>query len=744
MDKAGSDHDFNSTVGSEPTVEVSSVFSKRVLHFTANQWMRQPANFGSPVTVIAVARPRVVPSGRLLQGVANNWLLGWWANRERVGYFEGWVSYPGVPATTDGHVVSAVVRGAGLATDVAVDGATVATGTGGSSGPNGLGVNSGGAYGGESSDLELAEIVVFPRALTVSDRAMVESALARKWGVTFGKTMTARSSISQTGSANTVATSTPQVLVTDPYGAPMTGVSVTFTANAGSTVGGASSAVVNTDINGLATSPKWTLGLIACTDRVVATAIAAPSVTFSADKPGCGTYGVSGVAMWVDASDTDGDGNAANEPALNSPVMTLTDKSGFGRNFVSQAGSQPTLESSTAFRRNVLHFTRLQWMRQTANFASPSTVIYVARSRTTSSSRVLQSVGNNWLLGWWNSAEGSAYFDGWVNMPASNSSTTNARIFSAVIRGSGQNTTVFADGSSLASNANGTSGPNGLGINGGGAYPSEATDADLGEILVFPRALTVVERSQIETALAMKWGISTPVTNGLVVSLDANNQSTMYQESTGTTPVSAAGQRVCRWSDLTPTANHAVQPTAAQCPTYGTDPTGGFVNFTANGKYTVTPTLSPDATVLVVAQSNTTNWNEYGWLASARGPNGFIIHPSVGNGSVQFYPVNSSGSYTYVGGATYSPITNPALYEFTMKGSSPVSGVYGRNGVTSAYSAAGVTRSAGPVRVVLGADDYAGRLGNGKYREVLIYNRALSGDELTAVENYLRAKWGTG
>ena len=158
----------------------------------------------------------------------------------------------------------------------------------------------------------------------------------------------------------------------------------------------------------------------------------------------------------------------------------------------------------------------------------------------------------------------------------------------------------------------------------------------------------------------------------------------------------------------------------------------------------MTPTLSPDATVLVVAQSNTTNWNEYGWLASARGPNGFIIHPSVGNGSVHFYPVNSSGSYTYVGGATYSPITNPALYEFTMKGSSPVSGVYGRNGVTSAYSAAGVTRSAGPVRVVLGADDYAGRLGNGKYREVLIYNRALSGDELTAVENYLRATWGTG
>jgi type IV pilus assembly protein PilA len=237
-----------------------------------------------------------------------------------------------------------------------------------------------------------------------------------------------------------------------------------------------------------------------------------------------------------------------------------------------------------------------------------------------------------------------------------------------------------------------------------------------------------------------------PVTAGLVASLDANTMASMSQDSGGSSAVTTAGQPVCRWTDLSGTNNHAVQGTAGQCPVYGTDATGGYLNFTANGSIALSPTLGPDMTVLVVAQSNTATWNAYGWLASARGANGFIVHPWPGGNSVGWYAVNSSGSYTNVGTQGSPNLMNPVLYEMTATGTGTVSGVVGINGATSAYSVTGVPRTSSSVLVTLGADNCCGggRLGNGRYREVLIYNRSLSGTELTQVETYLRSKWGTG
>ena len=745
-DKTGNDRNFDSAAGKQPTLITSPAFSKNVLRFTTAQWMKQTYDFGSPSTVIYVARPRTTGNGRILQGVANNWLLGWWSNRERVAYHDGWISYPGVAGTTNARVVSSVIRGGGQPTEISVDGIVVASSIGGQTGPNGLAVNTGSVAGGEVSDAEVAEILVFPRALTSSERSAIEVGLSEKWGPATITSLTATTPTSQPGTNGTPVATPPKVRATRFAAAPAVGVSVTFTAGAGGTVGASSSATVLTDANGIATAPRWVPGSPTCSDRLTATAAGSPdAVKFSVAKGGCpAPYGVSGSAMWVDASDTDGDANPANEPALNTGVLSVIDKSGNTRDFDAVAGSEPTLVSSPAFARNVLRFAPSQWMRQTANFGSPSTVIYVARARTASSNRILQAIGNNWLLGWWGGQEERAYMDGWVQLTGV-APTTKARIMTAAAR-SGGSTDFAVDGIVTSTNSGGVSGPNGLAVNGGGAYPGEATDAEVAEIVVFPRALTSVERYRVETGLAAKWGlaVANPVVSGLVSSLDANNLSSLYQASTGTNPVTAAAQPVCRWTDLSGTGNHAVQPVAGSCGSYGADSSGGYIDFATNGFFTTSPTLSPDATVLVVAQSNTSTWNTWGWLASARGQNGFIIHPARGSTNVDFYPVNSSGSYTYVGSVASPNLTRPTLYKLTMSGSNPVTGSYGLNGSSTTYSAAGVVRVAGPVPVTLGADGNLGRPGNGRYREVLIYNRALGAAELTQLETYLRAKWGTG
>ena len=229
----------------------------------------------------------------------------------------------------------------------------------------------------------------------------------------------------------------------------------------------------------------------------------------------------------------------------------------------------------------------------------------------------------------------------------------------------------------------------------------------------------------------------------LVLAVDANLMSTMAQDAAGTTAVSATGQRVCRWADSSAAGSHLVQATTTMCPTYGADAVGGFVNFATNGLVQTTVTLSPDATILVVAQSNTSVWNHHGWIASARGTNGFIIHPRQGNTGVVFYAGFVGAGWIDLGQRAPASITAPTLYTLTMSGSNPVTGRFGINGSTSVYSAA-VARTSQSVLVTFGADGDLGRAGDGRYREILIFNRALTDSELTTVETHLRTKWGTG
>ena len=741
-DKSGNNRDLDSTAGKQPTLISSPAFSKNVLRFTPTQWMKQTANFGSPSTVIYVARSRTASSSRILQAVNNNWLLGWWGGQEEVAYMDGWVQVTGVAPTTRARIMSAVVRGNG-STDFAVDGIVSTSNAGGVSGPNGLAINTGNVGGGEVTDSEVAEILVFPRALTNSERVTVESGLAAKWGVTLGQTLTALTTASPTGTPGQLVAESPRVVLQFADGKKNVGATVTFTVTRGTgTVGGAVFASAVTDVNGAASAPGWMLSTSTGYQELTATSsVSKNKVVFTADTGACPAYGVCSVpAMWVDASDTDGDANPANEPSVGSSVVQLADKSGNNRPFASQSGYEPTLVASSAFSKNVLGFTPGQWMRQPYDFGTPSTVIYVARSRAATSGRILSSIGNNWLLGWHGNLEGVAYFQGWVAYPAPVHGNVG-RVMTGVIGGGASNSDFYMDGVLKASNTNGTAGPNGLTIN----NSRENTDAEVAEILVFPRTLADSERAKIEGALAAKWlSLTNPVTTGIVVSLDAKDVASMYTDASGTATVSASGQSVCRWADRSGVSNHAMQAVTAQCPTYGSDIRGGFVNFAANGFLRTSPTLSPDATILVVAQSNTSTWNTWGWLAAARGSNGFIVHPWTGSSTVGFYAVNSVGTYTLLGQNYPSAITNPTLYEMTMGGTNPVNGVFGINGSTTPYSTSGVSRSAGVVPVTLGSDDFGTRYGDGKYREVLIYNRALSAGELASVETYLRTKWATG
>jgi len=120
---------------------------------------------------------------------------------------------------------------------------------------------------------------------------------------------------------------------------------------------------------------------------------------------------------------------------------------------------------------------------------------------------VLTSTNNNWLLGYWNGSRGSAYFDGDVLLGGNGASDTNPHLYAATIRGSGQASTVWAEGVQIASNTNGTQGPNNLNL--GGDVYGEFSDCDISEVLVYNRVLLPSELDEIGTYLTVKYSLTT-------------------------------------------------------------------------------------------------------------------------------------------------------------------------------------------------------------------------------------------
>lgn len=148
--------------------------------------------------------------------------------------------------------------------------------------------------------------------------------------------------------------------------------------------------------------------------------------------------------------------------------------------------------------------------------------------------------------------------------------------------------------------------------------------------------------------------------------LDPSDPSTLFQDTAGTTPVTAAGQSVARINDKSGRGNNATQSTAGSRPTYQIDSTGrGFLLFDGSDDWLVTPTITPgvdkvqafagvrklsDATTNVLLESSGVSTTNPGTIG--------IFAPS---GTAANYNWRSQGSNTgiSVSATTFTaPITN--------------------------------------------------------------------------------------
>ena len=163
--------------------------SRKVIACTTSQqiWNSSINLSTSVYTIFGVTRLTGTTNARVLTtqyvpSTGGNWLLGHWGGYVNQYYAEGWVAGPyGTAANTAWNIFMG--DWSGSSTDLAnlyTNGTAIATNSNGANaGPIGLGIN----VNSETSTCEAAEIVVFNRLLSATERKQVNTYLGQKWGI---------------------------------------------------------------------------------------------------------------------------------------------------------------------------------------------------------------------------------------------------------------------------------------------------------------------------------------------------------------------------------------------------------------------------------------------------------------------------------------------------------------------------------------------------------------------------------
>lgn len=228
------------------------------------------------------------------------------------------------------------------------------------------------------------------------------------------------------------------------------------------------------------------------------------SQNYSATAGHCLPSACGSNALWIDASD------GQTVTTSGAAVTLVSDRSGNGRS-VSQSSSsmRPTLSSATRNGKKYLEFLGGQKLSSTnITIAQPLTMFAVARSGEVSNTN-RQVVGNAPNVapviymngGAWRQYAGA-------EVTSSKSIDTDWHYISAVYNGS--SSTMYVDGVPVITSGNpGSTGWSNAAFNIGNSSDNGfGWIGDIGEVMLFSKALTDAERQHTEKYLARKWGFT--------------------------------------------------------------------------------------------------------------------------------------------------------------------------------------------------------------------------------------------
>lgn len=492
---------------------------------------------------------------------------------------------------------------------------------------------------------DVGEVLFFNRALTDAERTTVTRGLMGKWSV---GTLAITAGNSQTAAPGSTVGTAPQVRVTDDAGAGLAGATISWQVTAGN--GSTSTATSITDANGYATA-TWTLGT-AGTNTLVAwygpSAGVGQSATFTATASGTciATTGLCDASLWLDATD------ATTLTTSSGVLLQWRDKSGFSRHANAVSATAPSVQSNALVLKNMVRFDGTDFM-DLANQPWPgntgsSTIFIVERRRS--------SASGGYLFGSASSTPALASAIGYKSNTTAAAVSASSEVSGAVSGFSAittEPTRVWAvrgapgAWSLLINNANVGSisaftAPSGTPSLMLGRYVNSYLTGDIGEVLIFSRALSDAERQTMTLYLMGKWGAGT-------LSIESGNGQTA---NAGTSPstaprvrlsdgngngianvnlawqVTGGGGRVYNlttFNGLTDASGYIQIPAGNWVLDNGTNQLslwqsiiagqGPSVALTATGQLPMTPTLhldAQDASTLTVTGSAVSSWRDRG------------------------------------------------------------------------------------------------------------------------------------
>jgi len=138
-----------------------------------------------PYTAFIVDQYYGATQGRTLQSRDINWLMGKWAGKNG-HYADGWVTNSGANWAGTGNPAIGEAMGLSSRSYYFLDGNNITNSYTPTGVPGKLGLVSEGAYGGEVSQADVAEVIIYDRLLTEPERQQVGAYLQGKYGISGG------------------------------------------------------------------------------------------------------------------------------------------------------------------------------------------------------------------------------------------------------------------------------------------------------------------------------------------------------------------------------------------------------------------------------------------------------------------------------------------------------------------------------------------------------------------------------
>ena len=213
----------------------------------------------------------------------------------------------------------------------------------------------------------------------------------------------------------------------------------------------------------------------------------------------------SGLQLWLDAADA-----ATIVEDSQGLVQQWNDKSGNGFNATqTNANSRPDNVLTAMNGRPAIRFDGISdgmAISDSLSVTGDYTAIIVDRYYGSIQGRTLQGRDANWLVGKWGGQ--NAYYNGNFVYNGTTQPPTTFPAISVATRSAAESR-YYIDGVDRTV-ANATIGtPGRLGLVGSGQFPAEQSQADVSEVIVYNRVLTLAERQSVEAYLAGKYGVAT-------------------------------------------------------------------------------------------------------------------------------------------------------------------------------------------------------------------------------------------